>query len=114
MDFKNLLNQAKEAAEKALKEAEAKFNEVKANLDKDGDGVPDALEGVMNQAKQATEQAKAKFDELKANLDKDGDGVPDQIKNLGEQAKQAAEQAKAKAEELAKAAQDRMGGNKPN
>lgn len=114
MDFKNLINQAKEAAEKALKEAEAKFNEVKANLDKDGDGVPDALEGVMNQAKQATEQAKAKFDELKANLDKDGDGVPDQIKNLGEQAKQAAEQAKAKAEELAKAAQDRMGGNKPN
>ena len=108
MDFKALAAQAREAAEKALKEAEAKFNEVKAGLDKDGDGVPDALEGVMGQAKQAADQAKAKFDELKANLDKDGDGVPDQLKNLGEQAKAAAEQAKVKAEELAKAAQDRV------
>jgi len=82
---------------------------VKANLDKDGDGVPDQLEGVLNQAKQATEQAKAKFEELKSNLDKDGDGLPDQIKHLSEQARQAAEQARAKAEELAKAAQERLG-----
>lgn len=109
MDFKELANKAREAAENALKQAEAKFNEVKANLDKDGDGVPDQLEGVMNQAKQAAEQAKAKFEELKTSLDKDGDGIPDQLKHLSEQAKQAAEQAKAKAEELAKAAQERLG-----
>ncbi len=109
MDFKELANKAREAAENALKQAESKFNEVKANLDKDGDGVPDQLQGVMNQAKQATEQAKAKFEELKSNLDKDGDGIPDQLKHLSEQAQHAAEQARAKAEELAKAAQDRLG-----
>ncbi|WP_337869075.1 dolichyl-phosphate-mannose-protein mannosyltransferase [Meiothermus sp.] len=109
MDFKELANKAREAAENALKQAETKFNEVKANLDKDGDGVPDQLEGVMNQAKQATEQAKAKFEELKSNLDKDGDGVPDQLKHLSEQAQHAAEQARVKAEELAKAAQERLG-----
>lgn len=109
MDFKELANKAREAAENALKQAEVKFSEIKASLDKDGDGVPDQLEGIMNQAKQAAEQAKAKFEELKANLDKDSDGVPDQIKRLSEQAKQAAERAKAKAEELAKAAQDRLG-----
>lgn len=109
MDFKELAHKAREAAENALKQAETKFNEIKASLDKDGDGVPDQLEGIMNQAKQAAEQAKGKFEELKASLDKDGDGVPDQIKHLSAQAKQAAEQAKAKAEELAKAAQDRLG-----
>lgn len=109
MDFKELANKAREAAENALKQAETKFNEVKANLDKDGDGVPDQLEGVMNQAKQATEQAKAKFEELKSNLDKDGDGVPDRLKHLSEQAQHAAEQARVKAEELAKAAQERLG-----
>jgi ElaB/YqjD/DUF883 family membrane-anchored ribosome-binding protein len=108
MDLKALANQAREAAENALKEAEAKFNEVKNNLDKNGDGIPDALEGLMGQAKQAADQARTRFEDLKANLDKDGDGIPDQIKGLGEQAKQAAEQAKAKAEELAKAAQERM------
>ncbi|AWR85611.1 hypothetical protein [Meiothermus taiwanensis] len=109
MDFKELVNQAREAAENALKQAEAKFNEVKASLDKDGDGVPDQLEGVMNQAKQAAEQARARFEEFKASLDKDGDGIPDQLKNLGEQARQAAEQAKARAEELARAVQERLG-----
>lgn len=108
MDFREFAHKAREAAENTLKQAEAKFNEVKASLDKDGDGVPDQLEGVMNQAKQATEHARTKFDELKASMDKDGDGIPDLLKNLGEQAQHAAEQARAKAEELAKAAQDRM------
>ncbi len=109
MDFKELANKAREAAENALKQAESKFNEVKASLDKDGDGVPDQLEGVLSQARQAAEQARSKFDELKASLDKDGDGVPDRLKHLSEQAQHAAEQARAKAEELAKAAQDRLG-----
>ncbi len=109
MDFKELANKAREAAENALKQAEAKFNEVKASLDKDGDGVPDQLEGVMNQARQAAEQARARFDELKASLDKDGDGMPDQLKHLSEQVQHAAEQARAKAEELARAAQERLG-----
>ncbi len=109
MDFKELANKAREAAENALKQAETKFNEVKASLDKDGDGVPDQLEGVMNQARQAAEQARARFDELKASLDKDGDGMPDQLKHLSEQVQHAAEQARAKAEELARAAQERLG-----
>jgi len=109
MDFKELIGRAREAAENALKQAEAKFNEVKVNLDKDGDGIPDQLESLLNQARQAADQAKAKFEELKASLDKDGDGVPDQLKHLSEQARQAAEQARAKAEELARAAQERLG-----
>ncbi|WP_027883285.1 hypothetical protein [Meiothermus rufus] len=109
MDFKELANKAREAAENALKQAEAKFNEVKASLDKDGDGVPDQLEEVLHQARQAAEQARARFEELKANLDKDGDGIPDQLKRLSEQAQHAAEQARARAEELARAAQERLG-----
>jgi len=86
---------------------------MKAKLDKDGDGVPDAVESVMAKAREAAAAAKAKLSDLKASLDKDGDGMPDALEKLGEQTRHAIEQAKAKAAEMAKAAQEKLGKKPP-
>jgi hypothetical protein len=70
--------------------------------DRDGDGVPDAVE--IAKTKEAAEAAKARLSELKAKLDKDGDGTPDIMANLSEEQRKALEAGRAKAAEL-KAAQ---------
>ncbi|HET8646023.1 MAG TPA: dolichyl-phosphate-mannose-protein mannosyltransferase [Vicinamibacteria bacterium] len=94
---------------KKMEEMKGKADGVKAKIDKDGDGTPDAVENVMAKAREAAEAARAKLGEMKARLDKDGDGTPDAIENMSEQARQAIEQAKAKAAEIAKAAQEKLG-----
>jgi hypothetical protein len=113
MDWKALLDDLKTQTDGVVKQAEAKFAELKKNSDADGDGVPDALQATMAQARKAAEAARASFAELKAALDKDGDGVPDQLRGLSEEAKRALDQARGKVAELARAAADRLDGTKP-
>ena len=113
MDWKSLLDDLKSQTDGVLKQAEAKYAELKKNADADGDGVPDALQATMAQARKASEAARARFAELKAALDKDGDGVPDQLHGLSEDTKRALDQARAKVAELARAAADRLDGPKP-
>ncbi len=113
MDWKALLDDLKSQTDGVLKQAEAKYAELKKNADADGDGVPDALQATMAQARKASEAAKARFAELKAALDKDGDGVPDRLEGLSAETKRALDQARAKVAELARAAADRLDGPKP-
>ena len=93
-----------------------KMDELKAKIDKDGDGTPDLVEAAAAKAKATAEAAKAKMAALKAKFDKDGDGTPDLLENMSEQSKKALEAAKAKAAEITKAAQEKLGkkpGEKP-
>ena len=113
MDWKTLLDDLKSQTDGVLKQAEAKYAELRKNADADGDGVPDALQATMGQARKASEVARARFAELKAALDKDGDGVPDQLHGLSEEATRALDQARAKVAELARAAADRLDRPKP-
>ena len=113
MDWKTLLDDFRSQTDSVLKQAEAKYEELKKSADADGNGVPDALEAAMAQARKASDAAKARYAELKASLDKDGDGVPDRLEGLSAEAKQALEQALAKVAELTKAAQERVAGAKP-
>ena len=94
---------------KKAEEMKAHAAEAAKKIDKDGDGVPDAVEGAMAKAKEAAAAAKAKMADLKARLDKDGDGTPDALEKMSEETKKAIEQAKAKAAEIAKAAQEKLG-----
>jgi hypothetical protein len=103
----------KKKMEELKGQAEAKSGELKAKLDKDGDGVPDVVESAMAKAREAAAAAKAKLVDLKASLDKDGDGTPDALEKLSEQTRHAIEQAKAKAAEMAKAAQEKLGKKPP-
>ena len=113
MDWKALLDDFKSQTDGVVKQAEAKYAELKKSADADGDGVPDALQATMAQARKASEVAKARYAELMATLDEDGDGVPDKLEGLSAEAKQALDQARTKVAELTKAAQDRMSGAKP-
>jgi len=113
MDWKTLLDDLKSQTDTVLKQAEAKYAELKKSADADGDGVPDALQAAMAQARKASEAAKVRYAELKATLDKDGDGVPDRLHGLSEETKRALDQARAKVAELARAAADRLDGPKP-
>ena len=113
MDWKALLDDLKSQTDGVVKQAEAKYAELKKSADADGDGVPDALQATMAQARKASEAAKARYAELKATLDKDGDGVPDKLEGLSAETKRALDQARAKVAELSKAARDRMSGPKP-
>jgi hypothetical protein len=94
---------------KKAEEMKAHAAEAKKKIDKDGDGVPDVVEGAMAKAKEAAASAKARLGDLKARLDKDGDGTPDAVEKLSEETRKAIEQAKAKAAEIAKAAQEKLG-----
>jgi len=113
MDWKKKAEELKGQADNVIKKAEAEYGEMKAKLDKDGDGVPDAVESAMARAREAAAAAKAKLVDLKASLDKDGDGTPDALEKLSEQTRHAIEQAKAKAAEMAKAAQEKLGKKPP-
>ena len=55
MDWKSLLDDLKSQTDGVLKQAEAKYAELKKNADADGDGVPDALQATMAQARRASE-----------------------------------------------------------
>jgi hypothetical protein len=109
MDWKKKADELKGQADGVIKKAEAEYAEVKAKLDKDGDGVPDAVESAMAKAREMAAAAKAKLVDLKASLDKDGDGTPDALEKLSEQTRNAIEQARAKAAEMTKAAQEKLG-----
>lgn len=98
---------------KKAEELKGQADAVKAKLDKDGDGVPDAVESAKAKALAAAEAAKAKLGDLKARLDKDGDGTPDALENLSEQTRLAIEQAKAKAAEMTRLAQEKLGKKPP-
>jgi uncharacterized phage infection (PIP) family protein YhgE len=113
MDWKSLLDDLKTQTDSVVKQAEAKYEELKKSADADGDGVPDALQAAMAQARKASDAAKARYAELKATMDKDGDGVPDRLEGLSADAKQALENARAKVAELTKAAQERVASAKP-
>jgi hypothetical protein len=108
MDWKKKMEEMKGQADSVTKKAEAQFAELKGKLDKDGDGVPDAVEAAMAKAREAAAAAKAKLSDLKASLDKDGDGTPDALEKLSEQTRHAIEQAKAKAADMAKMAQEKL------
>jgi len=111
MDWKSLVDDLKRQTDGVLKQAEAKYAELKKSADVDG--VPDALQATMAQARKASEAAKARYAELKAALDKDGDGVPDRLEGLSAETKRALDQARAKVAELSRAAPDRISGPKP-
>jgi uncharacterized phage infection (PIP) family protein YhgE len=113
MDWKALLDDLKSQTDGVLKQAEAKYTELKKGVDADGDGVPDALQATMAQARKASQAAKARYAELKAALDQHGDGVPDRLEGLTEETKRALDQARAKVAELARAAANRLDGPKP-
>jgi hypothetical protein len=113
MDWKSLLDDLKSQTDGVVKQAEAKYAELKKSADADGDGVPDALQAAIVQARKASEAAKARYAELKATLDKDGDGVPDKLAGLSAETKQALDEARAKVAELARAAADRLDSPKP-
>jgi hypothetical protein len=113
MDWKSLLDDLKSQTDGVVKQAEAKYAELKKSADADGDGVPDALQAAIDQARKASEAAKARYAELKATLDKDGDGVPDKLAGLSAETKQALDEARVKVAELARAAADRLDGPKP-
>jgi hypothetical protein len=118
VDWKKKAEELKGQADGVIKKAETEYAEMKAKLDKDGDGVPDAVENAMAKAREMAAAAKAKLGDLKAKIDKDGDGTPDALENLSEQTRQAIEQAKAKVAEIAKTAQEKLGkkpegGDKP-
>src|SRR5512135_3368454 len=113
MDWKALLEDLKSQTDGVLKQAEAKYAELKKSADADGDGVPDALQATMAQARKASEAAKARYAELKAALDKVGDGVPDRLHGLSEETKRALDQARARVAELARTAADRLDRPKP-
>jgi colicin import membrane protein len=113
MDWKQKMDELKGQADSVMKKAEAHYAELKGRLDRDGDGVPDAVESAMARAREAAAAAKAKLVDFKANLDKDGDGTPDVLHKLSEQAHHAIEQARAKAAELAQAASDRLSRKPP-
>lgn len=112
MDWKKAMDDLKAQADGVVKKAEAEYAELKARLDKDGDGVPDALKGAMDKARELAASADVRLAEFRASLDKDGDGKPDVIEKLGQQANHAVELARAKAVEVAKAVQEKLG-NKP-
>jgi len=114
MDWKKKMDDMKAQADSVIKKAESQYGEMKAKMDKDGDGVPDAIEAAMAKAREAGAAAKTKFGELKARLDKDGDGTPDALEKLGEQTKHAIDNAKSKAGDFAKAVQEKLGGKKPS
>jgi hypothetical protein len=109
MDWKKKMEEMKGQADNVIKKAEAEYNEMKAKLDKDGDGVPDAVESAMAKAREAAAAAKAKLVDLKASLDKDGDGTPDALEKMSEATRNAIEQAKAKAAEMTRTAQEKLG-----
>jgi hypothetical protein len=109
MDWKKKAEEMKGQADNVIKKAEAEYKEMKAKLDKDGDGVPDVVEGAMAKARDAAAAAKAKLADLKASIDKDGDGTPDALEKMSEATRAAIDQAKAKAAEIAKAAQEKLG-----
>jgi hypothetical protein len=64
MDWKSLQDDLKTQTDGIVKQAEAKYAELKKSADADGDGVPDALAGLSAKAKQALEQARAKVAQL--------------------------------------------------
>jgi len=105
MDFKGLLEKAKEAARSVAQGAEKRLQEIKEKLDQDKDGRPDVLEKALEEAEKALHEAKSRL----ADLDQDKDGVPDKLKEVSELAKKAAEAAKAKAEEAAHLLRERWG-----
>ena len=64
MDWKKKMEELKSQADGVMKKAEAEYGEMKAKLDKDGDGTPDALEKLSEQTRHAIEQARAKAAEI--------------------------------------------------
>ncbi len=105
MDFKGLLERAKEAARSVAQEAEKRLQEIREKLDQDKDGRPDVVEKALAEAEKALKEAKSRL----AELDQDKDGLPDKLKEVSELAKKAAEAAKAQAEEAARLLKERFG-----
>ena len=60
MDFKKIVDQVKDTAEDLKQKAQAKVKEAGISLDKDQDGVPDAVEGMANRARTLASQAQEK------------------------------------------------------
>jgi hypothetical protein len=108
MDWKKTMDDLKAQADSVVKKAEAEYGALKARLDTDGDGVPDALSGAMAKAREMAASAQVKLGELKASLDKDGDGKTDVLESLRAQANHAIDQARSKAAEVAKAVQEKL------
>jgi len=104
MDFKKIIDQVKD-------KAEARIKETRESLDKDHDGIPDAVQGLSEKAKtlagqtqekarDLAERAEAKIKETRESLDKDHDGIPDAVQGLSEKAKTLAAQAEAKLDKV--------------
>ena len=100
MDFKKIVEKVTGTAEDLKEKAEVKIKETRESLDKDHDGIPDAVQGLTDKAKtlaaQALEKAKKvngmaeeKFEQAKARV---GD-MADQTKTKLAEAKGAAKQA---------------------
>ncbi|MCU0579680.1 MAG: apolipoprotein A1/A4/E family protein [Desulfobacterota bacterium] len=107
MDFKKLVDQVKDAAEDLKDKAETKVKEIRESLDKDGDHMPDALEGLTEKAKglaaQAQEKAKGlaglageKFEQAGAKLGELVDQGQAKLQEVQGEAKKAVDAARGK------------------
>ncbi|MEQ8212518.1 MAG: hypothetical protein ABRQ35_01315 [Smithellaceae bacterium] len=93
MDFKKIIDQVKD-------KAEARIKETRDSLDKDHDGIPDAVQGLSEKAKtlaaqaeekarELAEQAEAKLDKVKADAEKVVDSARERLKSAGKDDKKA-------------------------
>ena len=64
MDFKKIVDQVKDKAGELKDKAEEKIQSARASMDKDGDNIPDALEGLADKAKTLAGEAQAKAKDL--------------------------------------------------
>ncbi|MEN6375707.1 MAG: hypothetical protein ABFD75_13140 [Smithella sp.] len=64
MDFKKIVDQVKDTAEDLKEKAEARIKEARESLDKDNDGIPDAVQGLTEKARTMAAEAQEKAREL--------------------------------------------------
>ena len=100
MDFKKIIDQVKDKAEDLAEKAEARIKETRDSLDKDHDGIPDAVQGLSEKAKtmaaqaeekarELAEQAEAKLVKVKADAEKVVDSARERLKSAGKDDKKA-------------------------
>jgi len=112
MDWKAKLDDLSRQTDDLLKQAEAKYQELKKSADADGDGIPDALQSAMTHARGAADSAKARFAALQVSLAKEADAMPDRLDALTKDAEEALDRARARVAELSRKAADRVEGAK--
>ena len=109
---KTMVAQAQGKAKELVGQAEAKIKETRDSLDKDHDGIPDALQGMTDKAKILAGQAQEKAKEVTGMAEKKFEQAKARVGDMADQTKAKLAEAKSAAEKAIDASREHSGMSK--